>query len=93
MVWMVRLQGSEGMSSIVGGLGLLAEGWCRGGSWTSTSRNSRGSKSKELLLVWLDEIGISPQYLNILELQRKSFQVKCGWYPKGGVLKSLATAG
>ena len=32
MVWMVRLQGSEGMSSIVGGLGLLAEGWCRGGS-------------------------------------------------------------
>lgn len=67
MVWMVRLHGSEGTGSMVGGLGLLAEGWCIGGSWTSTRRNSRGSKSKELLLVWLDDIGISPQYLNIVE--------------------------
>lgn len=72
MVWMVRLHGSEGISSIVGGLGLLAEGWCRGGSWTSTRRNSRGSKSKELLLVWLDEIGISPQYLNIFKNEKLS---------------------
>lgn len=72
MVWMVRLHGSEGMSSIVGGFGLLAEGWCRGGSWTSTRRNSRGSRSKELLLVCPDGIGISPQYLSILEKADKS---------------------
>lgn len=65
MVWMVRLQGSEGMSSMVVGRGLLAEGWCSGGSCTSTVRNSRCSRSKELRLAWLEETGISPQYRSI----------------------------
>lgn len=58
MVWMVRLYGFEGMFSIVGGLGLLVEGWCRGGLWIFIRRNFRGSKLKEFLLVWFDEIGI-----------------------------------